>query len=187
MTGRKAQSAMEYLMTYGWAIIVILVVLAVLYILGIFTPNKILGTQCNALFKYSCQNLHLATNGSVSFLLGQNSGTTEYNIAVACTQTKNATGGPNPSTAWMYLNSTGAVKSSYPYSNTYLFESGTFAQVNNIPCYSSTGSLLGSQKYGAGFTGFLWIKYTNLPGTPGGANPAVLSEVASVQVSVGAG
>ena len=34
----KAQSAMEYLMTYGWAILVIAVVLGVLYSLGVFNP-----------------------------------------------------------------------------------------------------------------------------------------------------
>ncbi len=35
-TGVRAQSAMEYLMTYGWAILIIAVVLAALYELGIF-------------------------------------------------------------------------------------------------------------------------------------------------------
>ncbi len=36
----KIQSAMEYLMTYGWAILVIAVVLGVLYSLGIFSPSN---------------------------------------------------------------------------------------------------------------------------------------------------
>ncbi len=36
----KLQSAMEYLMTYGWAILVIAVVLGVLYSLGIFSPSS---------------------------------------------------------------------------------------------------------------------------------------------------
>ena len=34
----KGQSALEYLITYGWAILVILVVLAVLWYYGIFNP-----------------------------------------------------------------------------------------------------------------------------------------------------
>jgi len=34
----KAQSAMEYLMTYSWAILIIAVVLAALFQLGIFNP-----------------------------------------------------------------------------------------------------------------------------------------------------
>ncbi|MCL4375685.1 LamG domain-containing protein, partial [Candidatus Marsarchaeota archaeon] len=36
--GRKVQSAMEYLMTYGWAILIIAVVLATLFSLGITNP-----------------------------------------------------------------------------------------------------------------------------------------------------
>ncbi len=40
MKHQKLQSAMEYLMTYGWAILVIAVVLGVLYSLGIFNPSN---------------------------------------------------------------------------------------------------------------------------------------------------
>ncbi|MGC8662683.1 MAG: LamG-like jellyroll fold domain-containing protein, partial [Candidatus Micrarchaeia archaeon] len=36
----KAQSAMEYLMTYGWAILIIAVVLAALFQLGVFNANN---------------------------------------------------------------------------------------------------------------------------------------------------
>ncbi len=38
--GRSGQSAMEYLMTYGWAILVIAVVLAVLFQLGVFSGGN---------------------------------------------------------------------------------------------------------------------------------------------------
>ena len=34
----RLQSAMEYLMTYGWAILIIAVVLGALFSLGIFNP-----------------------------------------------------------------------------------------------------------------------------------------------------
>ena len=40
----KSQSALEYLMTYGWAILVIVIVAAVLYSLGIFSPSSSLST-----------------------------------------------------------------------------------------------------------------------------------------------
>ena len=39
--GSKAQSAMEYLMTYGWAILVIAIVLGVLYYLGVFNSANL--------------------------------------------------------------------------------------------------------------------------------------------------
>jgi len=38
--GAKAQSAMEYLMTYGWAILIIAVVLGALFQLGVFNANN---------------------------------------------------------------------------------------------------------------------------------------------------
>ncbi len=34
----KSQSALEYMMTYGWAILIIVIVAAILYSMGIFTP-----------------------------------------------------------------------------------------------------------------------------------------------------
>ncbi|MAG47370.1 hypothetical protein CL617_02090 [archaeon] len=41
---KKAQAAMEFLMTYGWAILIILVVLGALFYLGVFSPN--ISTSC---------------------------------------------------------------------------------------------------------------------------------------------
>ncbi len=47
----RSQSAMEYLMTYGWAILIISVVLAALFRLGVFSgvlsPRARLG-QCQS-------------------------------------------------------------------------------------------------------------------------------------------
>jgi hypothetical protein len=41
---RKSQSALEYMMTYGWAILIIVIVAGVLYSLGIFSPSSSTGT-----------------------------------------------------------------------------------------------------------------------------------------------
>ena len=38
MRNMKAQSAMEYLMTYGWAILIVIIVAAALFALGVFNP-----------------------------------------------------------------------------------------------------------------------------------------------------
>lgn len=40
----KAQAAMEYLMTYGWAILIVIIVAAALYMLGVFNPATYTGT-----------------------------------------------------------------------------------------------------------------------------------------------
>ena len=36
---KKGQTAMEYLMTYGWAILIIIIVAAALFALGVFNPG----------------------------------------------------------------------------------------------------------------------------------------------------
>ena len=45
---RKGQTAMEYLMTYGWAILIIIVVVAALYAMGVFTIKP--GIKCSPCF-----------------------------------------------------------------------------------------------------------------------------------------
>ncbi len=39
-SSKKAQSALEYMMTYGWAILVIVIVAVILYSMGIFNPSS---------------------------------------------------------------------------------------------------------------------------------------------------
>ena len=58
----RLQSAMEYLMTYGWAILIIAVVMVALFSLGILGGNP-LGTSCLSQSGYICQSpvLHATT------------------------------------------------------------------------------------------------------------------------------
>ena len=56
----KAQTAMEYLMTYGWAILIIIVVIAALYAMGVFTTPG--GTiPCSPCFTYFAYEDHTDT------------------------------------------------------------------------------------------------------------------------------
>lgn len=47
---KKAQAAMEYLMTYGWAILIVIVVVAALYAMGVFTVTP--AVPCSPCFSY---------------------------------------------------------------------------------------------------------------------------------------
>lgn len=50
MKVRKAQTAMEFLMTYGWAILIVIAVVAALYAMGVFKlPGRGLG-KCSPCF-----------------------------------------------------------------------------------------------------------------------------------------
>ncbi|MGC9142402.1 MAG: hypothetical protein ACP5HF_00680 [Candidatus Micrarchaeia archaeon] len=42
----RMQSAMEYLMTYGWALLIIGIALAAFFALGVFSPNRYVPTVC---------------------------------------------------------------------------------------------------------------------------------------------
>jgi len=43
---RKAQAAMEFLMTYGWAILVVLVAVGALAYFGVLSPDNFLPNRC---------------------------------------------------------------------------------------------------------------------------------------------
>jgi len=50
MARKKGQAAMEYLMTYGWAILIVIIVVAALYAMGVFNVGS--GTvKCSPCFK----------------------------------------------------------------------------------------------------------------------------------------
>ena len=70
---RRAQSAMEYLMTYGWAILIIAVVLASLFSLGVFSAGGSLGTACIAGSGFLCSSPLLHSN-TLTVTVGQATG-----------------------------------------------------------------------------------------------------------------
>jgi hypothetical protein len=73
---KKAQSAMEYLMTYGWAILVIAVVLSALFGLGLFNSNSFANNACIATPGFLCTNpVYSHSNANIIVTLGQNTGT----------------------------------------------------------------------------------------------------------------
>jgi hypothetical protein len=55
----KGQTAMEYLMTYGWAILIVIVVVAALYSMGVFSTKG--GVPCSPCFSKFAYVDHNAT------------------------------------------------------------------------------------------------------------------------------
>ncbi|MAF36760.1 hypothetical protein CL622_06605 [archaeon] len=64
---KRGQVAMEFLMTYGWAIIIILLAIATLWLLGVFSPS--VSTTCQIEAPFTCQDAVVADN-SVILRLG---------------------------------------------------------------------------------------------------------------------
>ena len=51
---KKSQAAMEFLMTYGWAIVVVITAIAALAYFGVLTPEGFMPTQCTFPIGISC-------------------------------------------------------------------------------------------------------------------------------------
>ena len=63
MSKKRGQSAMEFLMTYGWAILVVLIVLSGLYYLGVFSPKT--GNIYSIRAPLVIQDLAIKNNGII--------------------------------------------------------------------------------------------------------------------------
>lgn len=70
---RKAQAAMEFLMTYGWAILVVLVAIGALAYFGVLSPGDVLPDKCTGSPGLDCVEVSImGTN--VTFLVRNNLG-----------------------------------------------------------------------------------------------------------------
>ena len=159
---KKAQSAMEYLMTYGWAILIIAVILAALDFLGVFNTGTFIGPSCLATPGYLCSNPVMTANANgpnlLLFNFKQDSGETLYNVSFACAASSTSQGYPNANVS---STNYGAQTSS----NLTVLTSGSSVTVSGLECYSSNGNLFKDNPIGAVFSGTLWIRY-NLQGYP---------------------
>lgn len=60
---RKAQAAMEFLMTYGWAIMVVMIILGSLYAMGVFSPS--VPNSCKIDSPFNCVDVKAERVGGV--------------------------------------------------------------------------------------------------------------------------
>jgi hypothetical protein len=137
----KLQSAIEYLITYGWALLIIVIALLILEVAGVFNSNSYIHPSCLLPSSFECVNPSFSANGILTFGIKQGTG---YPI--------NITGA--------YCNTLQAIPS-----NALLFQSNDIAVGGNItisiPCYvNSTAQFSG--KPGSIYRGYLMLNYTNL-------------------------
>ena len=69
----KAQAAMEFLMTYGWAILVVLIVISVLAYFGVLKPGGLLPEKCTFPVSLSCTD-HTVTATYIAVSLQNGAG-----------------------------------------------------------------------------------------------------------------
>jgi len=125
MMNKKAQSAMEYLMTYGWAILVVLIALGALFYLGVFSPKT--PSTCSVPAPFSCQDVKFdSSTDTVTLVIGI-AGVSDADItAITINNILGAGGTP----ANWDLITAGALNS--PASVTYLDTDWNFAKGTKI-------------------------------------------------------
>ncbi len=89
---QRAQSAMEYLLTYSWAILTIAITTTVFLTLSVFDTGSSLGTTCLAQPQFLCKNIEMNLTGVLSINFSQE---LENNINIIGTACVNGASIPN--------------------------------------------------------------------------------------------
>lgn len=84
MEYKRGQAAMEYLMTYGWALLVIVLVLGALIYLGVLNPGARVQDNCNLPIGFKCEVASLRGDGTLSLKITNQQAITLYNVQVGC-------------------------------------------------------------------------------------------------------
>jgi len=152
---KKLQAAMEYLMTYGWAILIIALALGVLYSLGILNPSRLKPVMCMLPAPFSCQIQSFNVGGVLSITLAQGSGQTITINQIACVDNSllSSTTGL-PTAGWTTLSSPPTITS------------GSAATIT-VTCYKAASTSY-TGTIGSSFGGTLVINYalSSSPNTP---------------------
>jgi hypothetical protein len=143
---------MEYLMTYGWAILIIAIILAALFNLGVFSNiEESVGNSCEGTVGYICSSPQLASNGLLSVTIGQLGKGTLTVTGLGCS---NTTAIPSTLTVTSFsLQPTQSVGVSLTC---------------NLP----------SSSVGSGFSGTLWMQYSQ------GPLSGLLSQIGTIKTTV---
>lgn len=79
---RKGQAALEFLMTYGWAILVVLAAIAALAYFGVLSPDRFIPPKCTITGGFSCTEYKVNKAGTVQFAVQNNLGVDATNVEI---------------------------------------------------------------------------------------------------------
>jgi len=153
---RRAQAAMEYLITYGWAILIMLVVIGVLFYLGIFSPKVV--SACSFQSPgFICYAYKLAANTSngESGLILDLSQTTGHDIKVTgvnCTAIE----------GWFVVEFNSTQSNITIASGSHKMLNGTFTNPGVIRCHKADGSAVSSKDAGQYYKGKIYVHYYDM-------------------------
>ncbi|MGI0141257.1 MAG: hypothetical protein ACREBF_01230 [Candidatus Micrarchaeales archaeon] len=154
----KGQAAVDFMLSYGIAFILILISIAVIYKTGLLNP-LIIPATCSPAPSFGCSQYAInASTGILTLTFSQATGGTLTIKGFACANQKNATG-DKPQYGNIYA--TNAIKyypTNYDPSNIITSLPTTTSETLKLYCYNAGGIAKGS--LGNAYFGYVWLNYT---------------------------
>ena len=167
MANYKLQSAMEYLMTYGWSILVIAIVMIAMFGLGIFGGSSSIPTACLAQSGYTCQSPVLHQNALTFAAVGQ--GTSISWIGVNLLWVPQGQIVPSDSAAYTWCPSyspTNAITNTINGGISCYSITNANGALNSGQSVAPTFSFTSTVPVGSSYPGSLWVEYQTFSGGP---------------------
>ncbi len=136
---RKGQSAMEFLMTYGWAILVVLIAIGALAYFGILNPAKFLPSQCALFPGISCSTFKV-TGTVATFIIQNGAGSTLGDLNITISNPNQGNCGTITSTTANFSDGATSTHTITCASGSYGTTGDRFKADLNISYYEGTGS-----------------------------------------------
>lgn len=154
----KAQTAVDFMLSYGIAFIVILIAIAVIFKTGLLNP-LVIPASCSGFPGFSCSQYSInATTGILTFTFAQATGGTITINGFTCSSQKNNTG-DKPQYGNIYVKSNVIY---YPANsapaNIITSLPTTTSETLKMYCYNAAGAAKGN--LGNAFFGYIWLNYT---------------------------
>ncbi len=141
---RKAQSALEYLLTHGWAILIIVIVGAALFALGVFNPGGSTALQVRGLSNFQVDDALLGPNANLTLVLGVKTGKTTQvsDIDFVIQASTNCNNSADISDTTIPASQTRTISVNPDNASLCLFEIGDQVQVDLTLTYTVAGSTI---------------------------------------------
>jgi hypothetical protein len=155
----RAQAAVDFILSYGIALIIIVIAVSIIYKTNIVSPS-LTTTACSPSAGFSCDFFALSHNGILTVQMSQATGGEIVIKGVACSSQINATGN-RPEYGNVYV--TNGI-SYYPTGWSPSTGIPVFSDAGNtmiLNCYSSAG--LAKGPLGNTYLGYVWMNYS-VPG-----------------------
>ncbi len=149
--------ALDFLTSYGIAIIIMIIAIAVAYQVSV-QSHYAFAPSCSASPGFSCGYYSIDQNGILTISLSQATGSAVVVSGIACSSSITNNGLPGSGNLYVTNSITYYPPSNSPGTGITLPSSGT--QPFYLYCYGSSNAIAKSLVTGGSYIGYVWLNYT---------------------------